>query len=479
MGLSPQNGDFYFNTTSGMLRLRKAGVWQDAVFDISGSAGVTQFNGRTGSVSLLGSDVTGALTYTPANRAGDTFTGAITINGGAGLSNAFRVTTGGSYTDFSVSNTANNPVGISLYGANVNPAFNIAYEFAGVPRFILGQWSNYGYLAGGALSIFANRNINIGPSTGDPGFLLRVEGTARFTNKVSFAGSTSSVVAFNIPNGTAPSSPAQGDMWRETDSVKIQTESGLRTYWHNGNLTNLNQLTNGPGYISNVVTALGFTPANKAGDTFTGYVQSGDGSAGEKTIRLHNSAVYGYFFLSPSGDLGFYDGTNVKVRFSTNTSGDFTVNGAIVSTSDGGSRFTNWLKLANSANTMGAHLRADPSTGTFQVWNNAFSAQMMVCDQSGNFTAIGNVTAYSDARLKTRIRPYKTDLSKVSRTVGPVKYEVKATGVESVGVLAQDLQKVLPECVHTNEDGILSVDYGKAALILVLQLLEEYRGASR
>lgn len=45
--------------------------------------------------------------------------------------------------------------------------------------------------------------------------------------------------------------------------------------WDNTNLTNLNQLTNGPGYITgitsgNVTTALGYTPANKAGDTFTG-----------------------------------------------------------------------------------------------------------------------------------------------------------------------------------------------------------------
>jgi hypothetical protein len=41
------------------------------------TAGVSSFNGRTGAVSLTSGDVTGALTFTPANKAGDTFTGAV------------------------------------------------------------------------------------------------------------------------------------------------------------------------------------------------------------------------------------------------------------------------------------------------------------------------------------------------------------------------------------------------------------------
>lgn len=50
----------------------------------SGSTLVNSFNTRTGSVTLTSGDVTGALTYTPVNKAGDTVTGAVTINGGSG-----------------------------------------------------------------------------------------------------------------------------------------------------------------------------------------------------------------------------------------------------------------------------------------------------------------------------------------------------------------------------------------------------------
>jgi hypothetical protein len=44
-----------------------------------GGGGVTSFNTRTGAVTLASSDVTTALGYTPANRAGDTLTGKLNL----------------------------------------------------------------------------------------------------------------------------------------------------------------------------------------------------------------------------------------------------------------------------------------------------------------------------------------------------------------------------------------------------------------
>lgn len=43
------------------------------------SATVNSFNTRSGAVTLTGADVTGALTYTPANKTGETFTGPVTV----------------------------------------------------------------------------------------------------------------------------------------------------------------------------------------------------------------------------------------------------------------------------------------------------------------------------------------------------------------------------------------------------------------
>jgi hypothetical protein len=44
-------------------------------------AGVSSFNTRTGAVTLTSLDVTGALGFTPANKAGDTFTGSVAVQG--------------------------------------------------------------------------------------------------------------------------------------------------------------------------------------------------------------------------------------------------------------------------------------------------------------------------------------------------------------------------------------------------------------
>lgn len=56
-----------------------------------------------------------------------------------------------------------------------------------------------------------------------------------------------------------------------------ELREGASRVWTAATLNNLSQLTNGPGYITGinsgaVTTALGFTPANKAGDTFTGTI---------------------------------------------------------------------------------------------------------------------------------------------------------------------------------------------------------------
>jgi len=86
----------------------------------------------------------------------------------------------------------------------------------------------------------------------------------------------------------------------------------------------------------------------------------------------------------------------------------------------------------------------------------------------GNFTASGDVTAYSDERLKSNI--VTLDGKKVLDMRG-VSFE--KDGKEGSGVIAQELEKIAPELVHTNkEDGYKSVAYGN----LVGYLIEAVKG---
>jgi hypothetical protein len=85
-------------------------------------------------------------------------------------------------------------------------------------------------------------------------------------------------------------------------------------------------------------------------------------------------------------------------------------------------------------------------------------------DNSGNFTATGNVTAYSDRRLKSDIRTLEHSIDTVKRLRGVAFVK---DGKAGLGVIAQEVQEVLPQVVHENADGYLSVAYGNLVGVLI------------
>ena len=60
-------GALYWNSTSSLLFIWTGSAWDQAAFSVSGA--VTSFNTRTGAVTLNSTDVTNALTFTPATAA--------------------------------------------------------------------------------------------------------------------------------------------------------------------------------------------------------------------------------------------------------------------------------------------------------------------------------------------------------------------------------------------------------------------------
>jgi len=89
---------------------------------------------------------------------------------------------------------------------------------------------------------------------------------------------------------------------------------------------------------------------------------------------------------------------------------------------------------------------------------------------AGAATFNNDVTAFSDKRLKTDIEPISNALEKVMQMQG-VYY--KRNDVEKprtqIGVLAQDMEGVVPEVVMTADDEMQtkSVDYGKLTAVLM------------
>jgi len=95
-------------------------------------------------------------------------------------------------------------------------------------------------------------------------------------------------------------------------------------------------------------------------------------------------------------------------------------------------------------------------------------------DASGNFTALGNVTAYSDERLKRDWAPVASDFVARLATLKSGTYTRIDSGERQAGSSAQDWQKLLPEVVASkDETGILGLAYGNAALVSAIELAKD------
>ena len=92
---------------------------------------------------------------------------------------------------------------------------------------------------------------------------------------------------------------------------------------------------------------------------------------------------------------------------------------------------------------------------------------------SGDIYATGNVTAYSDIRAKSNLEVITSPLEKLSQLTGYTYDMVDnpdlTTKISSrfTGIIAQDLEQVLPEAVHKDQDGKYSVAYGNMAGLFV------------
>jgi hypothetical protein len=91
-------------------------------------------------------------------------------------------------------------------------------------------------------------------------------------------------------------------------------------------------------------------------------------------------------------------------------------------------------------------------------------------DHSFNMTTAGNVTAYSDERFKTNWREYASDFVKQLANVRNGTYDRTDQALTQDGVSAQSLQLLMPNSILTDPSGVLSVNYGGAALASAVEI---------
>lgn len=116
------------------------------------------------------------------------------------------------------------------------------------------------------------------------------------------------------------------------------------------------------------------------------------------------------------------------------------------------------------------------STGTISASGAVGTGALTV---TGAITATGDITAYysSDARLKDNLQPITDALIKV-KTLDGVTFnwnnlaEDKELDVREAGVIAQQVQNILPEVVTQRDNGYLAVRYEKLVPLLIEAIKE-------
>lgn len=186
---------------------------------------------------------------------------------------------------------------------------------------------------------------------------------------------------------------------------------------------------------------------------------------------------------------GFFDGTvrtdsltvdeNAVITGNLNLGGSLTLGGGGLTTSvvsEGSNLYFTTARVttpARAALSGGAGISYNNSSGVITctidtpaevgLGNLSSSGNSL----SGSFTATGNITAYSDERLKENVETIEGALDKVSQMRG-VTYNYKSAlndGQRGTGVIAQEMQQVMPEVVEEGE--YLSVAYGNIVGVLI------------
>ena len=134
----------------------------------------------------------------------------------------------------------------------------------------------------------------------------------------------------------------------------------------------------------------------------------------------------------------------------------------------------------NAAASDGAGITIDGSSAnliylsTGDKW--AFNKSLNV---DGEITATGNVTSpffysESDAVLKQDVEPITNPLKKILKLAG-VSFTWKKSKQSGIGVIAQEVEKIVPEIVSTNLNGHKTVSYDSLVPILIEAVKEQQK----
>jgi hypothetical protein len=167
---------------------------------------------------------------------------------------------------------------------------------------------------------------------------------------------------------------------------------------------------------------------------------------------------------------GTYTWTGAQNNFlgNGNTGGTNNVGMIVYSTGGNGAQFS-FHRSGAYATNMGLD-----SDNIIRIGGWSAPANRFQMDMSGNLTMSGDVTAYSDARVKENVETIKNALNKVLALRGVSYNRTDSDDKKTkIGVIAQETLPILPEVVNQDNDGMYNVSYGNMGGLFIEAFKEQ------
>ena len=325
--------------------------------------------------------------------------------------------------------------------------------------------------------------------------LVTLTGTQTLTNKT-----------LTSPTMTAPAlgTPASGTMTNVTGTASGLTAGNVTT---NANLTgNVTSVGNATTIASGVVTSAmivdgtivnGDINASAAiVDTKLATISTGGKVSNSATTATNANTASAIVARDASGNFSAGTITATLTGAASSVANTLTIGSGLGGTSYNGSAAVTITNTGVTSNVAGTGITVSGATGAVtisipQAITTSSNVQfggvgVGTAGATNEVRATGEVTAFysSDARLKENVTPITNALEKLSQIRG-VEFDWTQSHIDSrggedgyfvrrhdVGVIAQEVEAVLPEVVADREDGFKAVKYEKMIPLLIEAIKE-------
>ncbi len=194
----------------------------------------------------------------------------------------------------------------------------------------------------------------------------------------------------------------------------------------------------------------------------------GTGTATPATVAGTGISVSGSFpnqTITNTGVTSLVAGTNISVSGAT---GAVTV--SVTGTVSAATNATN-TAITDDTSTNSTHFPTFVSASSGNAGQKTSSSKLTFNPSSGLLTST-DYNSSSDKRLKKNIKTVSNAVETINALRG-VTFEWKEGGIKSAGLIAQEVEKVLPDSVSIDDNGFMGIRYNNLIGILVEAVKEQ------